>query len=50
MGVREEIGDSEENVYLCLSHCFIAVKRHQDHGHAYKGKCLIGGLLIVLEA
>lgn len=27
---------------LCLSHCSITVKRHNDHGNSLKGKHLIG--------
>jgi hypothetical protein len=32
-----------------LSQCSIAVKRHHDHGNSYKGRHLIGGLLMVSE-
>jgi hypothetical protein len=34
---------------LCLCYCFVAVKRHYDHGNSYKRKHFAGGLLILLE-
>ena len=31
--------------HCLLIQCPIVVKRHHDHGHSYKGKCLIGACL-----
>lgn len=48
-GKEYHINNPLPSANFCLSHYFIAVKRHHDQGHVYKIKHLIRGLLTVSE-